>query len=552
MVYRYNSYLYSFRSFDRGFTWEDADLVTGSGTCLSPFLYSASDGTVWLAWCSNADGTYELYHTRSSDNGRTWEQPYRKIETPEDYSQSVSVVETDPGTIQIYFDNSARVVSTDNGDNFDPIENFSSDDIFNSRVFKDSGGRLWLIGWSGSKVKCRYSDNNGDSWSGTQEIGEASGGPDDNPIMFEAQDGTLWAVWHDMNLQEDLFYATSADNGAAWTSRKLITCSPASDRISSPSIYEVDNIVYIIYGNDDSGNFDLYLAAWPDFDGDGVLAEIDNCPGVYNPGQENDDGDDFGNACDNCSMVYNPSQEDLDSDGVGDSCDALSIDFTGSPRNGTVPLEVSFSDQSYTIDVITDWFWDFGDEQTSDLQNPVHTYTDSGSYDVTLIISNGPEYDTLVRPDYIATGPPPNVDFSIDVTSGPINLVVNFTPSSDVALDSAFWEYGDGETGIDTFHTYTTIDTFDVRYIFFIGNYEDTVLKEDAIITTPPYINIMANVEYGLSPIRPGLIPALPSGWNSVTTHGLFKYMNIQHPDIMMFHWNIIMEHIATRWSNPA
>jgi len=71
----------------------------------------------------------------------------------------------------------------------------------------------------------------------------------------------------------------------------------------------------------------------------------DNCPDVYNPGQENADGDAVGDSCDtctdtdgdgygnpgfpentcevdNCPYVLNPDQEDSDSDLIGDSCDA--------------------------------------------------------------------------------------------------------------------------------------------------------------------------------------------------------------------------------------
>lgn len=42
----------------------------------------------------------------------------------------------------------------------------------------------------------------------------------------------------------------------------------------------------------------------PDIDGDGVLWNVDNCPGTYNPGQENCDGDSFGNFCDSENGTY--------------------------------------------------------------------------------------------------------------------------------------------------------------------------------------------------------------------------------------------------------
>ncbi len=81
----------------------------------------------------------------------------------------------------------------------------------------------------------------------------------------------------------------------------------------------------------------------PDADDDGVPDEIDNCPTIANPGQEdldldnvgdvcdncpshsnldqtNSDGDSYGDACDNCITVDNEDQADYNSDGIGDAC----------------------------------------------------------------------------------------------------------------------------------------------------------------------------------------------------------------------------------------
>jgi hypothetical protein len=58
-----------------------------------------------------------------------------------------------------------------------------------------------------------------------------------------------------------------------------------------------------------------------DSDSDGICDNVDNCPFVYNPAQEDTDADGVGDACDNCPTLPNPFQTDSDGDGVGDSCD---------------------------------------------------------------------------------------------------------------------------------------------------------------------------------------------------------------------------------------
>lgn len=52
-------------------------------------------------------------------------------------------------------------------------------------------------------------------------------------------------------------------------------------------------------------------------------------------------------------------------------------------------LAVSFTDQSTDSNgTVTGWEWNFGDGNTSTLQNPVHTYASSGTYTVTLKVTD--------------------------------------------------------------------------------------------------------------------------------------------------------------------
>ena len=82
-------------------------------------------------------------------------------------------------------------------------------------------------------------------------------------------------------------------------------------------------------------------------------------------------------------------------------CDAT-VTAAASYQCTPQPFEIEFIDESYECP--TDWFWDFGDNQTSTAQNPIHTYTQAGVYAVTLIVQTstavtsgcgGPFFDTL-------------------------------------------------------------------------------------------------------------------------------------------------------------
>jgi hypothetical protein len=69
--------------------------------------------------------------------------------------------------------------------------------------------------------------------------------------------------------------------------------------------------------------------------------------------------------------------------------------FTFSPANPRPGQEVQFSDTSSGGP--TSWLWDFGDGQTSDEQNPTHTYANSGSRTVTLGVSNASGSDSTAK-----------------------------------------------------------------------------------------------------------------------------------------------------------
>jgi len=74
-------------------------------------------------------------------------------------------------------------------------------------------------------------------------------------------------------------------------------------------------------------------------------------------------------------------------------------DFNANPLLGDAPLQVSFTDNS--AGDIQNWFWQFGDNETSFVQNPVHIYQYEGINTVTLTVQDNYHINTITKENYI-------------------------------------------------------------------------------------------------------------------------------------------------------
>lgn len=87
-----------------------------------------------------------------------------------------------------------------------------------------------------------------------------------------------------------------------------------------------------------------------------------------------------------------------------------SVDFSADVTAGPSPLSVHFTDHS-TVGGISAWLWDFGDGQTSTLQNPDHTYTVEGSFKVRLTVTAGGVPQMAEKPGFVRVGSFPKAAF---------------------------------------------------------------------------------------------------------------------------------------------
>ena len=179
-------------------------------------------------------------------------------------------------------------------------------------------------------------------------------------------------------------------------------------------------------------------------------------------------------------------------------------EFVAAPLTGTAPVTVAFTDQS--TGGATSWFWDFGDETTSTLQNPSHDYTDvlGGNYTVALTATGPGGANTKTRLNYINTlaVPAPVAAFTGTPTTGAASLGVTFTDQSTGVISTWAWDFGDGGTSAlqNPTHNYFTSGIYTVSLTATGPGGSDPETKV-GYVTVTPLAEFLGDPLTGTSPL---------------------------------------------------
>ncbi len=179
--------------------------------------------------------------------------------------------------------------------------------------------------------------------------------------------------------------------------------------------------------------------------------------------------------------------------------------FTATPTSGKVPLTVNFIDTSDASP--NQWLWDFGDGTNSTAQNPAHTYTSAGTYNVSLKAWNDLGSDTMEKTNYITARNPaaPVANFTGSPLSGNKPLTVAFNDTSTNVPTSWLWTFGDSTNATiqNPVHTYSTAGNYTVSLNVTNDDGTNSVTKPDYItvsnlppttLTTSPTTTITTTV----------------------------------------------------------
>ncbi len=138
---------------------------------------------------------------------------------------------------------------------------------------------------------------------------------------------------------------------------------------------------------------------------------------------------------------------------------------------------------------IASWYWDFGNQNYSSMQHPVHHYIQLGTYNVTLDVTdvNGCS-NSVTKAVYV--NPSIGLDFSADTVCHGDVTVFNHSIQNPTAVPIAYlWYFGDGNTSItaNPVHQYALAGMYSVTLNVLTADSCSESVTKTIIVSPNPY-----------------------------------------------------------------
>ena len=196
---------------------------------------------------------------------------------------------------------------------------------------------------------------------------------------------------------------------------------------------------------------------------------------------------------------------------------------------------VVFTDASVSTEagVIDSWSWDFGDGSSSSEADPEHSYSEGGTYPVSLTVTTdkGCTSTVLLNVDLLS-GPTADFDYDDICLNETAMFEDGTTNPGGVVLTDWFWDFGDGNTSTDQNpdYNYSEPGTYDVTLIVTTNNNCEDTIVQTIIIGELPFPEAGPNdtINY----LDYYTLQGAGNGTFSWTPAGLVSDPNIATPEI--------------------
>ncbi len=163
-----------------------------------------------------------------------------------------------------------------------------------------------------------------------------------------------------------------------------------------------------------------------------------------------------------------------------------------------IPMQRVFTDKSLGADT---WLWNFGDSTSSAVRHPVHNYASTGSYIVTLLVTNAATGCSYTKRQAISVIDE-KADFKVADTAVCKGSSINFSAFNinPANIASYFWNFGDGSSG--------TSPAGMVAHVYKLaGNYSVTLIITDLLGCKDTMIKSLYIHVYGPSAVFTSSVP---------------------------------------------
>jgi hypothetical protein len=245
-----------------GFVWTTEQPITPSSSKnISPSIIALSNSTLLVAWASNRTGTLHIFY--KTNTGGTWSSD-RQVTFSTVPDASPSAAQDQTGTIWIAWYRTVGSTASIfyrllQGSTMGPEVQMTTNPSPNILPSVGVGldGKVW-IAWSSLRTgtyEIWYTIFTGSSRTPDTQLTHDST-DDSNANVAPARDGSVLIIWSKEIkvsagvFEFDLFYQTTTDNGATWSTETALTSSTLFNDFDPSAIQRSDERIWLFWASD--------------------------------------------------------------------------------------------------------------------------------------------------------------------------------------------------------------------------------------------------------------------------------------------------------------
>ncbi len=182
----------------------------------------------------------------------------------------------------------------------------------------------------------------------------------------------------------------------------------------------------------------------------------------------------------------------------------LSAAIAVNPATGTAPLQVTFTGSAQGGSPGYTWAWSFGDQSTSTLQDPSHTYSSAGSFTVSLTVTDSTGATAQASTTIVVGAPSGVLSVNAQATPNPATAgaTIDFTANVQGGSGSYIysWHFGDGSLSslAAPTHAYSAVGNYTV--VLFVNDSQGAQGRTSFTVSVGAATSAPASTSAGIGP----------------------------------------------------